>query len=73
MAILQLQEMIPVGTPLGDGYALILETQSHDHYWTVALGNGARVTFRQDQLRIANSYTHGRGITDAQMKTHIKR
>lgn len=71
MAVLQLQEMIQVKTPLGDGYAIIFETGEQDNYWTVALENGAIVTFTQDRIRIANSYTHRRGISDEQMKKII--
>lgn len=66
--ILQLNELIPMKTPLGDGYAIMVEGGQHDYYWTIALENGAIVTFRQDQVRIANSYTHGRGISDKKMK-----
>ena len=68
---IQLNELIPVKTPLGDGYAIIFETGEHDNYWTVALENGAIVTFTQDQIRISRSYTHGRGITHEEMKDII--
>jgi len=70
--ILQLHEMIPMSTPLGSGYAIIFEGCEHDNYWTVALDNGALVTFRQEQVRIARSYTHGRGVSDAEMKEIIR-
>ena len=60
--------MIPVVTPLGDGYAVIFESCEHDNYWTVALHNQAFVTFTQDKIRICKSYTHRRGITDSQMR-----
>lgn len=73
MSILQLPEVIPVETPLGDGYAFMVETGAHDYYWTCALENGAIVTYTQDRIRIANSYTHRRGITDEQMKEIIKK
>jgi hypothetical protein len=36
------------------------------------LGNQAVVTFTQEQIRISRSYTHRRGITDAQMRKIIK-
>lgn len=68
MAAIQLNEMIPVQTPLGFGYAIIFETCEHDNYWTVGLENGALVTFTQDKVRLSRSYTHGRGISDAEMK-----
>ena len=71
MAVLQLQELIQVKTPLGEGYAIIFETGEQDNYWTVALSTGAIVTFSQDRIRIANSYTHRRGISDEEMKKII--
>ena len=70
---LQLSELIPVETPLGFGYAIIFETGEHDNYWTVGLENGALVTFTQDKLRLSRSYTHGRGISDDQMKKIVKK
>ena len=63
--------MIHVETPLGSGYAIIFETGEQDNYWTVALENGAIVTFTQDRIRISNSYTHRRGISDEQMRKII--
>jgi hypothetical protein len=70
--VIQLKEVIPVETPLGKGYAIIFEGNAHDNYWTVALDNCAIVTFRQDQIRIARSYTHSRSMTNEQMKEAIK-
>jgi hypothetical protein len=70
--IIQLKELIPMKTPIGDGYAIMFEGDGHDHYWTIALDNGAIVTLRQDQVRIANSYTHLRGINHAQMKKIVE-
>lgn len=69
----QLQELIQMETPLGDGWAVILETTAHDYFWTVALESGALVTFTQDRVRVAESYTHRRGMADARMKEVIKR
>lgn len=71
--ILQLSELIPMKTPLGDGYAILVEGGQHDQYWTIALDTGALVTFRQDQIRIADSYTHGRGKSHADMRDITKR
>lgn len=67
MALIQLTEVIPVETPLGDGHAVLIESGAHDIYWTVALENKALVTFTQDRIRICTSYTHRRGITDERM------
>lgn len=72
MAVIQLNELIPVKTSIGDGYAIIFETGEHDNYWTVALENCAIVTFRQEDIRISRSYTHRRGISDKEMKEIIK-
>lgn len=69
----ELQELISVQTPLGHGYALFVESCEHDNYWTVSLDNSAIVTFTQEQIRVSRSYTHGRGISDRQMKQIIKR
>ena len=69
---IQLNELIPVKTSLGDGYAIIFETGEHDNYWTVALESGAIVTFRQEEIKISRSYTHGRGISNEEMKEIIK-
>lgn len=70
MAI-QLDELIPVETPLGFGYAIIFETGEYDNYWTVALENGALVTFTQDRIKVSRDYTHRRGISDEQMREII--
>jgi len=70
--ILQLSEMIPVSTPLGDGYATIFESCDHDNWWTVILNNGAIVTFSQDKIRAKRCYTHGRNFTDEEMKKIIE-
>lgn len=59
-------------TPLGKGYAILVDAGQQDQYWTVALESGALVTFRQDQIKIAKSYTHSRGITNKQMRKIIK-
>lgn len=70
--MIQLDEMISVETPLGHGYAMIFESGEHDNFWTVAMDNGAIVTFRQDQIRVSRDYTHGRGISDRQMRKIIR-
>ena len=68
----EFDELVPVETPLGFGYAMLFEPGEHDNFWTVALENGAIVTFAQDKIRISRSYTHGRGISDGQMKKIIR-
>jgi len=59
--------MISVETPLGHGYAIIFESGEHDNHWTVALDNGALVTFTQDRIKVSREYTHRRGISDQEM------
>lgn len=70
--IIQLPEPIPMVTPLGNGYAVVLQADGHDYWWTVALENGALVTFSQDRIRIARSYSHRRGISDDEMRRIIE-
>lgn len=69
---LQLSELIPVTTPLGRGLAMIIELGEYDNYWTVALDNGAIVTFKQEKIRVSRSYTHERLIDDEQMREIIR-
>lgn len=70
--MLEFDELVPVETPLGSGYAILFESGEHDNYWTVILENGAIVTFTQDKIRVSRSYTHGRGIDDEEMREIIK-
>jgi hypothetical protein len=70
--VIQLNEMISVETPLGHGYAIIFESGESDNWWTVALDNGALVTFTQDRIKVSRDYTHGRGISDDQMKEIVR-
>ena len=72
MATIQLTELIPVDTPLGEGYAIMVDSEAHDNYWTVVFGSGALVTFRQEEIKLSVSYTYGRGISDQQMLRKIK-
>lgn len=68
----EFEELVPVETPLGSGYAMLYEGGEHDNYWTVILDNGALVTFTQDKIRVSRSYTHRRGIDDAEMQQIVK-
>ena len=72
MNTIQLNESISVETPLGRGYAILIETGADEYGWTVALDTGAIVTFSQDKIRMTKSYSYGRGITDENMKEIIK-
>lgn len=71
--MIQLSETLSVNTPLGHGRALIFESGEDDNYWTVALDDGAIVTFRQKDIRMARSYTHGRGIDDEAMRDILRK
>jgi hypothetical protein len=66
------REIIPVHTPLGFGHAIFIEFGEFDTTWTVAMENQTVVSFPQEKIRISRSYTHGRGISDAQMRQIIK-
>lgn len=68
----EFHEPIGVDTPLGPGRAILIERTQHDYFWTVALDTCALVTFTQDKIRIFESYTHGRGISDEEMRGHVK-
>jgi hypothetical protein len=68
----ELREPIPVTTPLGRGYAIFVEQGAHDTFWTVVLSEGGGfVTFSQDRIRAADSYTQRRGIDDAAMRAIV--
>lgn len=66
------RELIPVHTPLGFGHAMFIEFGEFDTWWTVVLENQAVVTFPQEKIKVSRSYTHGRGISDSQMRRIIK-
>ena len=71
---IELSEHIPVETPLGRGYAIMIEQCSHDVYWKVVLNDGGGVVdFTQDRIRVQSSYTHRRGISDQQMRKIVSR
>jgi hypothetical protein len=69
--VIELREPIGVITPLGEGYAILVEINNHDQWWTVILDNGALVTFPQNKLRVCRSYTHSRGLFTEEMKKII--
>lgn len=73
MPIHEFEDPILVETPLGKAHALFVDTSPHENWWTVAIQETcALVTYSQDQIRIHKSYTHRRGITNAQMKEITK-
>lgn len=71
MSLIQLHEMIPVSTPLGDGVAIIFQAQEHDNSWTVMLESGAFVTFPQSEVRAKRSYYPRVDLTVEQMREII--
>lgn len=72
MSAIELRELIPVHTPVGDGYALIVELGQHDNMWTVILDSGGVVTFQQSKITVWADYTHERGINDERMRQILK-
>lgn len=70
--ILQLNPVVPLLTPLGEGDALFFEDDGSEIYWTVVLQNtGAIVQFKNDRVRARRCYTAGRMVTDEEMKARI--
>lgn len=69
--LIQLDPAIWLVTPLGEGRAIIYETDEDDWYWLTILDNGAIVKFRNDQIKAGNSYTLGRGIDNTTMKVIV--
>lgn len=67
-----LDEWIPVETPLGKGYAFMIETENHDNWYTVLLDSRAIVTLRQEKLLTQKSYSHGRSMLDSEMREIIQ-
>jgi hypothetical protein len=72
MAILEFADPIPVKTPVGNGYALFVESTQHDHYWTCVLDNGAVLTVTQDRIRVARCYERRRGLGDSEMRAIVE-
>lgn len=67
-----LDEWIPVVTPLGTGYAFMIETENHDNWYTVFMQDRSIVTLRQEKILTQKSYTHGRDMSDAEMRSAIE-
>jgi hypothetical protein len=57
-----------VNTPQGHGYAIFIEGDSQDYYWTIILDSGAPVSFPQEQIMVSRNYTYGRNMTHEEMK-----
>lgn len=74
MALAFVPDPFLVDTPLGRGFAIVLETDHHDYWWTVELQNsGALVTFQQREIKIARNYTLGSRMTTTEMKKILGR
>lgn len=61
--MLQLNPPIPMVTPKGDGYALLVVDYSQEHHmvWVVALDQGGAIwAFENPQVRVAHNVTLGR-------------
>jgi hypothetical protein len=65
----ELTNVLDVETPLGRGWAIILEASTQEYYWTVVLKDTrAIVTFRQKEIRLARNYTLGIDFPHDKMK-----
>lgn len=72
-SFIQLTELIPVETPLGRGWAILVQAEAHDQWWTVVLDDGGGIVcFSHADIRAQNSYTHGRGISDEKMREIVR-
>lgn len=71
MSFYEFQQSKRIKTPLGMGYVWFVETEHDDNWYTICLDNGAIVTFKQSQIRIARNYTLNRGIINEEMKVII--
>jgi hypothetical protein len=60
--MLQLNPPIPIGTPRGEGYAMVLidYSQEHDLLWVVFLDSGEAWTFANRDIRVIKNITLGR-------------
>lgn len=60
--IFQLNPMIPVRTPKGDGFAFLVIDYSQEHHtlWTVMLDAGFIFQFETKELRVINNESLGR-------------
>jgi hypothetical protein len=73
VSIHELQNFIPVDTPLGRGDAILIEDADNTYYWTVVLHETrALVTFEQPQLKVTRNYTAGWGFSHEDMRDIIK-
>jgi hypothetical protein len=73
MAIHEPRELIPVHTPLGFGHVMFVEFGEFDTHWTVVLETQAIVTFPQEKIRVSRSYSHGRNLSDREMRKLVKK
>jgi hypothetical protein len=62
--ILQLNPPIPVSTPRGEGYAMLVidYSQEHDLLWCVFLDFGEVWTFQNKDIRVIKNQTLGRNV-----------
>jgi hypothetical protein len=61
--MLQLDPPIPLVTPKGPGYALLVVDYSQEHHlmWVVALDDGGEIwMFENPKVRVYSNYTLGR-------------
>jgi hypothetical protein len=69
MAMHEFRQMLLVDTDFGRADVLFVEGYNHDYHYTVVLHESrALMTLRQDQIRVARSYSYGWGMTTDEMK-----
>lgn len=68
-----LDEWLPVECAQGKGYAFLIETENHDNWYTIILDTRAIVTLPQEKILAQRSYSHGRSMSDDDIKKIISR
>lgn len=71
--VIVLDQWLPVETPVGKGYAFIIELEQADNWYTIALDSQAIVTLPQEKVLMRKDYTHGRGMSAPDMLGAVQR
>ena len=70
MSLYQLPDPIEVEAAGERGFAVLVESDANDYYWTVVFPSGVLVTYPQKKIRYVRSFAMG-GVSDAEMKAII--
>lgn len=73
MAVVVLEDWLPVECAQGRGYVFAIEFEKADNWYTILLQNRAIVTLPQEKVLTLPSYSHGRDISDDAMKAAVKK